>query len=101
MTKQSIIQLNHICAAYERKKVLEDINLTVYEKDFLGVIGPNGGGKTTLIKIILGLLHPISGDIRFYHEGKEVQESAWDICHNTVLSTKNFLYLYMMWYCLD
>ena len=53
MTKQSIIQLNHICAAYERKKVLEDINLTVYEKDFLGVIGPNGGGKTTLIKIIL------------------------------------------------
>ena len=66
MTKQSIIQLNHICAAYERKKVLEDINLTVYEKDFLGVIGPNGGGKTTLIKIILGLLHPISGDIRFY-----------------------------------
>ena len=45
MTKQSIIQLNHICAAYERKKVLEDINLTVYEKDFLGVIGPNGGGK--------------------------------------------------------
>ena len=74
MTKQSIIQLNHICAAYERKKVLEDINLTVYEKDFLGVIGPNGGGKTTLIKIILGLLHPISGDIRFYHEGKEVQE---------------------------
>lgn len=74
MTKQSIIQLNHICAAYERKKVLEDINLTVYEKDFLGVIGPNGGGKTTLIKIILGLLHPISGDIWFYHEGKEVQE---------------------------
>ena len=63
MTKQSIIQLNHICAAYERKKVLEDINLTVYEKDFLGVIGPNGGGKTTLIKIILGLLHPISGDV--------------------------------------
>ena len=59
MTKQSIIQLKHNCAAYERKKVLEDINLTVYEKDFLGVIGPNGGGKTTLIKIILGLLHPI------------------------------------------
>ena len=73
MTKQSIIQLNHICAAYERKKVLEDINLTVYEKDFLGVIGPNGGGKTTLIKIILGLLHTISGDNRFYHKGKEVQ----------------------------
>ena len=56
MTKQSIIQLNHICAAYERKKVLEDINLTVYEKDFLGVIGPNGGGKTTLIKNHFGIV---------------------------------------------
>lgn len=50
MDKQPIIQLSHIHAAYDRKQVLDDVNLTVYEKDFLGVIGPNGGGKTTLIK---------------------------------------------------
>lgn len=74
MSKKPIIQLEHICAAYDRKHVLEEVNLTIYENDFLGVIGPNGGGKTTLIKIILGLLHPISGKIHFYREGKEVPE---------------------------
>ena len=51
-----IIQLTDISASYDEKTVLSHINLTVYEHDFLGVIGPNGGGKTTLIKIILGLL---------------------------------------------
>ena len=61
-----IIQLTDISASYDEKTVLSHVNLTVYEHDFLGVIGPNGGGKTTLIKIILGLLKPISGTIRFY-----------------------------------
>ena len=51
-----IIQLTDISASYDEKTVLSHVNLTVYERDFLGVIGPNGGGKTTLIKIILGLL---------------------------------------------
>lgn len=71
MDKQPIIQLHHISAAYDKKQVLEDINLTVYDKDFLGVIGPNGGGKTTLMKIILGLLSPTRGDIHFFQNGIE------------------------------
>ena len=50
-----------ISAAYDNKTVLENINLTVFERDFLGVIGPNGGGKTTLIKVMLGLLNFLSG----------------------------------------
>ena len=54
-----IIQLTDISASYDEKTVLSHVNLTVYERDFLGVIGPNGGGKTTLIKIILGLLSPL------------------------------------------
>ncbi|WP_300726504.1 metal ABC transporter ATP-binding protein [uncultured Bacteroides sp.] len=74
MNTQPIIQLNHISAAYEKKRVLENVDLTVYEKDFLGVIGPNGGGKTTLMKIILGLLAPESGELHFYHNGLEVKE---------------------------
>ena len=53
---QPLIRLTEIAAAYDQKKVLEHINLEIAEKDFLGVIGPNGGGKTTLMKIILGLL---------------------------------------------
>lgn len=69
-----IIQLEHIEAAYDEKTVLNDVNLTVYQKDFLGIIGPNGGGKTTLIKIILGLIKPRSGTIRFFREGQPVDE---------------------------
>ena len=72
MNLQPIIRLEHIFAAYERKTVLEDVSLNVYERDFLGIIGPNGGGKTTLVKLILGLLRPVSGAVRFYQEGEEV-----------------------------
>lgn len=47
---QPLIRLTGISAAYDQKKVLENVNLEIAEKDFLGVIGPNGGGKTTLVK---------------------------------------------------
>lgn len=70
--KNAIIQLSDISAAYNEKVVLNRINLCVYERDFLGVIGPNGGGKTTLIKIILGLLKPTSGTVSFYQHGQQV-----------------------------
>ena len=64
MTKP-IIEIKNLSAGYDGRNVLHDINLTVYERDFLGIIGPNGGGKTTLIKCILGLLKPTSGEIVF------------------------------------
>ncbi len=72
--KEAIIQLTDISAAYDDKKVLNQVSLSVYERDFLGIIGPNGGGKTTLIKLILGLLQPTSGSIRFFKNGREVPE---------------------------
>ncbi|NDV57590.1 metal ABC transporter ATP-binding protein [Bacteroides sp. 519] len=71
MSKKPIIELEGISAAYEKNTVLYDVNLTVYERDFLGIIGPNGGGKTTLIKIILGLMKQASGRIRFYEDGTQ------------------------------
>lgn len=67
-----IIQLENISVAYEQKTVLHDVNLTVYERDFLGIIGPNGGGKTTLVKTILGLKKAQSGHITFYRDGQPV-----------------------------
>ena len=65
----NIIKIENLSAGYEKKTVLENINLNVFEKDFLGIIGPNGGGKTTLIKVILGLLKPMSGNISYYNNG--------------------------------
>lgn len=61
-----LIELNSVTAAYGRDIILKNVNLTIYEQDFLGLIGPNGGGKTTLLKLILGLLHPLQGKIEFY-----------------------------------
>ena len=60
-----LIEIKNLSAGYESRTVLRDVNLTVYDRDFLGIIGPNGGGKTTLIKCILGLLKPTAGEILY------------------------------------
>lgn len=67
-----LIELENITAGYGNKTVLRNVSLTVWKDDFLGIIGPNGGGKTTLLKVILGLLAPFSGSISFYQDGKRV-----------------------------
>jgi len=61
-----IVELKDISFAYESQPVLSDVNLTVYEGDFLAIIGPNGGGKSTLLKLILGLLPPQNGTVRIF-----------------------------------
>ena len=69
---QTLIEIQHLNAGYDGRTVLRDVDLTVYDRDFLGIIGPNGGGKTTLIRCILGLLKPQSGTIAF-HPQKDKQ----------------------------
>jgi len=59
-----IISVRHLWAGYDHEMVLEDINLSVKELDFVGIIGPNGGGKTTLLKVLLGLHQPAQGEIQ-------------------------------------
>ena len=43
---QTLIEIQHLNAGYDGRTVLRDVDLTVYDRDFLGIIGPNGGGKT-------------------------------------------------------
>jgi zinc transport system ATP-binding protein len=71
-SQREVITIQHLWAGYEREQVLEDINLSVYEGDFIGLIGPNGGGKTTLLKVLLGLLPPTRGKVHVL--GLPVQE---------------------------
>ena len=59
-----LVEISAVDFAFGRQKILEGINLTVERGATLGVIGPNGGGKTTLIRLLLGLLQPTSGTIR-------------------------------------
>jgi zinc transport system ATP-binding protein len=60
-----LLKIENLSAGYDKIPVLMNVSLKIYENDFLGVIGPNGGGKTTLLKVILGLINPISGNVSF------------------------------------
>lgn len=59
----SIVQIKNLNFSYGKDKVLEDVNLTVEQNDFLAIIGPNGGGKSTLLKAILGINSIVDGTI--------------------------------------
>ncbi|MEN9920058.1 MAG: hypothetical protein RL662_2494 [Bacteroidota bacterium] len=68
-----ILELKDISVGYERDKlVLQNVALEVQQHDFLGIIGPNGGGKTTLLKTILGLIKPSAGSVLLYSNNKLV-----------------------------
>jgi len=73
----TVIKLDHISYAYDESTVLEDVNLDIKRGDFMGLVGPNGGGKTTLIKIVLGLLHPDKGRV-FILDEPISQFSDWN-----------------------
>ncbi|MBQ3536773.1 MAG: ABC transporter ATP-binding protein [Alistipes sp.] len=64
MQHTSIITLRNVGVNYEQSIALEDVNLDIFEDDFIGIIGPNGGGKTSLVKAIMGVV-PHSGEIEF------------------------------------
>ncbi len=63
---KNILEVTDVSFGYTDELILKDINLAIHEGDYVGVIGPNGGGKTTLLKIMLGLLHPRAGTIKLF-----------------------------------
>ena len=71
------IEIEHLYAGYDQEIVLEDINLIVQPLDYIGIIGPNGGGKTTLFKSLLGIIPISRGKIRIL--GKSVEEGRANI----------------------
>lgn len=68
MSIQPVITMKNINFHYEQKQVLKNVNFEIPNGSFIGLVGPNGGGKTTLIKIILGLLKPDQGDVFLFNK---------------------------------
>lgn len=77
MSENIAIQVNNLSLSYGNNLVLEDICLTVAEKDFLGIMGPNGGGKSSLLKAILGVVPILKGSILI--GGKPIAKGRLDI----------------------
>lgn len=63
MNDQSAISAHNLSFAYNTHKVLDDISLDIQKGEYVGVIGPNGGGKTTFLKLVLGILEPTEGSL--------------------------------------
>jgi len=68
---EEIVSLKNIEVYLNDSPVLEDINLSIKQNIILGIIGPNGGGKTTLLKVILGLIKPDKGEVRVFGKSPE------------------------------
>jgi zinc transport system ATP-binding protein len=66
MNETEAVSLHDVSFAYDVQPVLQDVNLEVRAGEFMAVLGPNGGGKTTLLKLILGLLTPDKGVVRVF-----------------------------------
>ncbi len=68
MISVSALEFRDVNFSYGNTGVLSDVNLTVQPGDFLAIVGPNGGGKTTLLRLAVGLLKPSSGTVRLFGE---------------------------------
>jgi len=65
---ETILTFNNVNFRYSSSQTLQDVSFSIEEGDFISIIGPNGGGKTTLAKLMLGLLTPQTGIIRVYDQ---------------------------------
>lgn len=69
LTGVPLVRLSGVEMSWGRRKVLSDVDLTVNKGDFIAITGPNGGGKTTLLRIMLRLLKPTRGTVEYFSNG--------------------------------
>ena len=75
MNELEIVRLKDIRVSYGDIPALDDVTLSIFQHDFLGIIGPNGGGKSTLLKVMLGLVKPDSGSVSVFGKPPEQARS--------------------------
>lgn len=77
MEEIELLKVSEVSLNYGGENVLEGINLSVKRGDFMGLIGPNGGGKTSLLKVILGLLKPQLGSVSFNSDEMDLSDIGY------------------------
>lgn len=70
--EEPLIQIKNMHVSYQRQVALTNVSLSIFDRDFIGIIGPNGGGKTTLVRVILGLQKPLKGSIEYSLNKSEI-----------------------------
>ncbi|HVZ67247.1 MAG TPA: metal ABC transporter ATP-binding protein [Patescibacteria group bacterium] len=75
----TIIELSNVSFAYGKEEVVKDVSIQIHKGDYVGIIGPNGGGKSTLLKLMLGLLKPTKGEIKLFGEDVKNFKKWYDI----------------------
>src|SRR5512137_1147435 len=86
----SIISIRDLWVYRDAQIVLEDINLDLDSSDFLGLIGPNGGGKSTLLKVVLGLIKPSRGSIEVFGQNPTMARKSVGYMPQKTIFDKNF-----------
>ena len=72
-----LITLKNINVVFEQKTALRDINLSIYPNSIITIVGPNGGGKSTLLKTLLKLQTPTSGEVIYSQNVKITSITAY------------------------
>ena len=84
----NVIEFNSVTFSYQGPAVIENASFAVSQGDFIAIVGPNGGGKTTLLKLMLGLLTPQAGTIRLF--GKPPQTTCFRVGYIPQFLTVDF-----------
>lgn len=64
----NVVEISQLTFAYSRNEVIQNLDLQIQQRDFVGIVGSNGAGKTTLLKMIVGLIQPTGGQIKLFGE---------------------------------
>ena len=73
------VEVTNLFYSYENNSVLDHISFTIEKGGYVGLIGPNSGGKTTLLKIILGLIQPSKGQVKIFGKPINNLERTYEI----------------------
>lgn len=87
---EPVISVKNLYFSYNSAPVLENVTFDVAYREFLAIIGPNGGGKSTLIKLVLGLLKPDAGQVRVFNKPPEKVSHRFGYVPQDILVNRGF-----------